>query len=84
MTRVVLHIDRLVLRGVPAAQREAVVRQLEAALSREFAAPGVAQAWTASGHRATLRARFEAPSAALLGDTAARALAVPTASRGRP
>lgn len=84
MTRVVLHIDRLVLRGVPAAQRDAVVRQLEATLARELGAPGVGQAWIASGHRATLRARFEASSLALLGDAAARALIAPAPPRRRP
>lgn len=84
MTRVVLHIGRLVLRGVPAAQREALVRQLEAALASEFCAPGVVQSWTASGHRATLRARFDVPSAERLGDAAAHALAGPTSSPGRP
>lgn len=73
MPRVVLHIDRLVLHGVPAAERDALVRQFEAALVREFAAPGVADAWVAGGHRAQRRARFAA-QATTLGDAAARAL----------
>jgi len=82
MTRVVLHIDRLVLRGVPAGECEAVVRQLKAALAREFAVPGVADAWAADGHRAQRRTRFAAGAAAL-GDAAARALVAPTERSGR-
>ena len=56
--KLVLHIDRLVLRGVPAAERDAVVASLHAALERELTAPGVAEGLAASGHRDRVRARF--------------------------
>ncbi|VTU35480.1 hypothetical protein [Variovorax sp. PBL-E5] len=76
MTKVVLHIDRLVLRGVPAAERDAVVAGLKAALAREFALPGVAERLASTGHRDAVRARFAAPAGAqALGRDAGRHMA---------
>lgn len=80
--KVVLHIDRLLLRGVSAEQRDAVVRQLQAALAREFAVAGVAQAWAASGHRAQVRARWPAEPQGLAA-AAASALAAQTGGATR-
>lgn len=37
MTRIVLHIDRLVLRGLPSSQRQDVVAGLRVELARLFA-----------------------------------------------
>ena len=39
MTRVVLHIDRLVLRGFPAADRNRIAAGLRSELARHFADP---------------------------------------------
>jgi hypothetical protein len=74
--KLVLHIDRLVLRGVPPDQREAVVAGLQAALVREFAQPGVAEQLANAGQRDRVRARFAAPDdAQALGRDAGRHLA---------
>lgn len=74
--KLVLHIDRLVLRGVPADQREAVLAGLQASLQRELAAPGAAGQAAATGHREALRARFAAPAGPqALGREAGRRLA---------
>ena len=47
MSRVVVHLDRLVLRGVDAGDGQAVAAGLQAELSRMLAEPGVAQEWAA-------------------------------------
>jgi hypothetical protein len=78
MSRVVLHIDRLVLHGVPAAGRAGWLRQFEAELTAALAQPGVARAWAEAGSPAQLRCALPAAAAAGgHGDaaTAARALA---------
>ena len=76
--RVVLHIDRLSLRGVPREQRDAVVQGLQEGLAQAFAQPGVAQQWAGSGHRERVRGSFS-PSVsaepASLGRDAARHIA---------
>jgi hypothetical protein len=38
-----LHIDRVVLRGVPREQRDALMRELRAELARQLAAPDFAK-----------------------------------------
>jgi hypothetical protein len=43
MKRIVLHIDRLVLNGFPADQRDGVVRGLEGEFGRLLAEPAMAQ-----------------------------------------
>lgn len=71
--KLVLHIDSLVLRGVPVAERDAVVASLQASLERELAAPGIAEGLAAGGHRDRVRARFApAPSPQALGRDAAQ------------
>lgn len=62
MTRVVLHIDRLVLHGVPAAERAAWLRHFEAELVRSLSQPGAAQAWAAAGQQPRLRCAGPAAS----------------------
>jgi hypothetical protein len=75
MRQLVLHIDRLVLQGVPAQQRERFVAQLQAALAEQFAAPGVAERWAAAGHRVQVRQRLPVSAMpANAADTAAHAL----------
>jgi len=74
--KLVLHIDRLVLRGVPAAERDAVVAGLQASLVHELGLPGVAEQVAGSGHRDRVRAPFAAPSGAqALGRDAGRRIA---------
>lgn len=53
-TRVRLHIDRLVLRGIPREQRDALVRGLHEQLSRALAEPA-AIAKLKSRHTPSLR-----------------------------
>jgi len=82
MTRVVLHIDRLVLRGVPAGERDALVQALQQTLTTQLAErlalpDGLARV-SALGHVATLRCGpLAAPQggAQALGSAAGRQLA---------
>jgi hypothetical protein len=74
--RVVLHIDRVSLRGVPREQREAVVEGLREGLAQAFIQPGVAQQWAGSGHRERVRGSFSQPADAWsLGRDAGRHIA---------
>ena len=76
MTRIVLHIDRLQLRGIAREQRDVVVAALRAELSQAFAQPGVAEQWAVSGHRECVRLRLpQASEPAALGRDAARHIA---------
>jgi hypothetical protein len=54
--RIYLHIDRLVLRGVPAAQLGALVRALHAEVKRQLAVPGMARAIAPARHLPTITA----------------------------
>jgi len=56
MTRIIVHIDRLVLRGVDPAQRNAVAAALQAELARSLARPGAPQRLAASGGRPRIEA----------------------------
>jgi hypothetical protein len=84
MRRVVLHIDRLVLRGFEPGQRHAVAQGLQAELARQLAEPGAAQQWVSRGDVAHVAAGVvrivpgAQPSA--VGEQAARGVA----TRGRP
>ncbi|MFT3718297.1 hypothetical protein [Pseudorhodoferax sp.] len=84
MTRIVLHVDRLVLRGVDAADAPAVTQALQAELQRLLAADGAA-ALAAHGGTAVLRAgRVALPAgagAATLGRAAAVPIVHPAAAR---
>lgn len=78
MTTIVLHIDRLVLHGVPLAQRAAWLRRFEAELRVALAEPGAARDWAAAGTQPRLRRTLPAPDAGAGADEpalAARALA---------
>ena len=71
--KLVLHIDRLVMRGVPAREREAMLASLQTALAHELAQPGVADRWAASPNRDRVQQRFT-PAAGRLAEDAAKAL----------
>jgi hypothetical protein len=72
--KLVLHIDRLVLRGVAAHERDALVAALHTALAHEFSQPGMAEHWAASPSRDRVQERFS-PAAGQLPQGAAQALA---------
>lgn len=75
--RVHLHIDRLVLRGVPREQRDAVVRSLENEIARQLAQPGAHENFRPR-HAPSLRTGpltlAEGATPKQLGASAARAL----------
>ncbi|MDB5733106.1 MAG: hypothetical protein JWQ03_3001 [Variovorax sp.] len=78
--RVVLHIDRLVLTGIPQAERDALVHALRDTLAQSMAEPGFAQRLARRGDLATLRvatlpSERRASSAQALGHAAARGIA---------
>lgn len=52
MSRIVLHIERLVLRGIDPHDAAALSRAVQSELQRLLAEPGSAAALTASGNRA--------------------------------
>jgi hypothetical protein len=56
MTRLVIHVDRLVLHGVDPGDAAVVAAAVQAELQRALAAPHLAQALAASGNRYRLRA----------------------------
>lgn len=55
--RIHLHIDRLVLRGVPPTQRDALVAALRAQLQSQLASPGMASDLGAARHVARVHAQ---------------------------
>lgn len=55
MTRLVLHIDRLVLRGIEPHDAKAISAGLQAELQRRLATPGAVDALVEGGDRARLR-----------------------------
>jgi len=73
MKRIELRIERLVLHGVPAAERDAAVARFTQALQAALAEPGAAQAWAGQGHAARLRCAVPAGAAAGTVDWAASA-----------
>lgn len=58
--KLVLHIDRLRLHGVPPAERDALVASLRAGLEQAFAQDGVAGQWAERGHRERVRVQVAA------------------------
>ena len=54
MSRIMLHIERLVLRGIDPRDTEALSRAVQSELRRLLAEPGSAAALSASGNRARL------------------------------
>lgn len=69
--KVVLHIDRLVLRGVAAQERDALVAHLRRTLEVELSKPGVAARLAVQGDRDALRSRFVSQTPAAAGGRAA-------------
>jgi hypothetical protein len=55
MTRIVLHIDRLVLRGMAPAEVETLTAALTQELERQLARPHMAQTLSRMGHRARIK-----------------------------
>lgn len=55
MTRIVLHIDRLVLRGIPPAEIEAFTAALQQELQSQLATPGMAETLSSIGHQARMK-----------------------------
>jgi len=55
VSRIVLTIDRLVLRGFEAGERNALVAGLESKLSQLLADPATREAWTSSRRTPVLR-----------------------------
>lgn len=53
--KLVLHIDRLVLRGVPEEQRDAWVSALQSAFQESLSQPGAADPWSKVGTRERIR-----------------------------
>jgi hypothetical protein len=77
MKRVTVHIDRLVLRGLPDADGEGIAEGIEQELGRVLADPEAVRQLTSSGDTPRLRtsARLEAGSHPLLiGAQVARAI----------
>ena len=74
-----VHIDRVRLRGVRAADEERVVADLRAALVRELAEPGALERLAGVGHRESLRTAAGQPVLSTrppsLGDSAGTAVA---------
>jgi hypothetical protein len=82
MTRLVVHIDRLVLHGVAPSQRMAVAQALQQELQRQLAEPGALERWAGLSSRPRLdvaplpsAALQPAPAGAALGSALARHLA---------
>lgn len=73
VTRVVLHIDRLTLRGIAPAHREMFVTAFKLELARNLAETDVATRLAAQGSRAHLRTSM--PTSGGTPGAAARALA---------
>jgi hypothetical protein len=79
MPRIVVTIDRLVLRGFPAAQRDAIAAGLVAELHKQFSAPASGGQFRDSRSLASLRAKPMTLATAIkpqqIGAQAARQLA---------
>lgn len=79
MTRVVVHIDRLVLKGFPHQDRRALAEGLRQELGRLFAEPNAAHQLTAQGDVVRLKVNdvrvAATTSPATVGTQAARTIA---------
>ena len=69
-----LHIERLVLRGLPGVQGEVLAESLRTEIQRQLSLPGVAQRLAAAPPRALLRPAAPLPAAGsrALGSAAAQ------------
>lgn len=61
MSRVCIHVDRLVLRGVPEADRPGVIDRLRRELLGHFSHPGTLSRLQAAGSLASLRMSDRGP-----------------------
>lgn len=75
MKRIVVHIDRLVLRGVDPAAAAAVAGALQTELQALLAEPGAAASWVECGHVLALRAKPVTVPLATDGGALGRAIA---------
>lgn len=87
MTRIVVHIDRLILRGVPSASRQAVGDALRRELARALSAPDAVARAAMLGSRARLRATLRGTTLTAtpreLGRATGRAIGAELLGRGR-
>jgi len=74
MTRIVIHVDRLVLSGFAPEDRAAIAAGLQQELARMLAAPGAAERLAGLGNLATLR--IDTPSATPAARVGAASIAV--------
>lgn len=75
MKRIVVHIDRLVLRGVDPVAAGDVAGALQAELQALLAEPGAAASWVERGHVSALRAKPVTVPSATDGGALGRAIA---------
>lgn len=75
MKRIVVHIDRLVLRGVDPATAGAVSGALQTELQALLAEPGAAANWVERGHVSALRTKPVTVPSATDGGALGRAVA---------
>lgn len=87
VTRIVVHIDRLILRGVPSTSRQAIGDALRNELARALAVPDAVARATMLGSRARLRATLRGATltdtARALGCATGRAVAAELLGPGR-
>lgn len=77
MSRIVLHIDRLLLRGIDAGNAEAFSAALQAELQRQLAIAGMAETLSGIGHLARIKAgevRSTTPGSEGLGQAIGRSI----------
>ena len=68
--RIMLHIDRLTLRGIGRAEAADVAAELQTELRRQLTAPGTGQAMVAAGDRYRIKAgRVKVAADGLAGTT---------------
>ncbi|PMR66878.1 hypothetical protein [Halomonas heilongjiangensis] len=75
MTRLVIHIDKLVLRGIDRSDAAAVAAGVQAELQRLLAEPGAASALIEGGDRSRLKAGAIQQAPATGGRALGRAIA---------
>lgn len=61
MNRIVIHIDRVTLRGVPPGERNRVVAELQESLIHHLSQPGAADRLAGIGHLESVRAPATGP-----------------------
>ncbi|MCB1938218.1 MAG: hypothetical protein KDE64_03345 [Rhodocyclaceae bacterium] len=84
MTRLVLHIDRLVLTGIDRHDADAVAAGVQAELQRLLAQPGALGALVGGGDRPRIRAGAVAVAHGASGHVMGQAIAGGIARGGKP